>query len=55
MATAKQQFDVYVVDGKRLRFLCAIEAKDLTIAERLVLKRVPAEHRDKMLVKTRGT
>ena len=49
------KFDVYLADGRLLRFLCEIEAPDLESAKRLVRRRAPAEHRDKLVVKQRGT
>ncbi len=58
MAKAKtpvEKFDVYVADGRLLRFLCTVDARDLAAAEKLVHKRVPPEHRDKVVVKGRGT
>jgi hypothetical protein len=57
MAKAKapiEQFDVYIADGRLLRFLCTVAARDLAAAERLVRKRIPPEHRDKVVVKGRG-
>ncbi len=53
--TMTRKFDVYLADGRLLRFLCEIEARDLKAAERRGRRRVPAEHRDKLLVKARGT
>jgi hypothetical protein len=48
------KFDVYLADGRLLRFLCTVEAKDFAAAERMVRRRVPKEHRDNMVVKARG-
>jgi hypothetical protein len=44
-------FDVYLADGRLLRFLCTVEAKDLAAAQRPIRGRVPKEHRANMVVK----